>query len=374
MQKLNLNIQELKYLYKLDKRTINICMHYSLVDVCSIVKYYEKNNDFLKLRYCGEISNKILIKICKDYYRRRKKKKEQKQITIRPHVLLRYQSEHNISEELLASLNEMQISLINNLINIKLRTLTTKCYNAIKFYSQSNLNLEALMDFIIDDDFNYKNLRNIGKDSAEELLLFFNSIKDTIIVVKNSYTSNETVSYNLETFLMLQYNLNYDVIKKSLFNENNSVLPIFKTISLLIDNCILKSEKQRIVFKYGLNIYQSSEPLSNVDLIKRTNYSNERIRQLKHKSINELPQIFSSFSFFRNILPEFYPLVLDNAGGINITGDFVNQINNSEKTDFNIAFISVLIGTILLQDYKIDSSMFELLLKNSTLPNMIRVS
>ncbi len=63
----NISLNDLAEIENLSIRTINVCRYYSLNDIRSILEYYWKYGDFLRLRNSGRKSNLELINLCIKY-------------------------------------------------------------------------------------------------------------------------------------------------------------------------------------------------------------------------------------------------------------------------------------------------------------------
>ena len=60
-------IEHLKSTEKLNPRSLDICVENKMQDLQSIVIYFWANDNFLKLRNCGQKSNLELIELCRKY-------------------------------------------------------------------------------------------------------------------------------------------------------------------------------------------------------------------------------------------------------------------------------------------------------------------
>jgi len=60
-------IEHLKRTEKLNPKSLNRCIENKLNDLQSIIIYFWENDDFLKLKNCGQKSNLELIELCRKY-------------------------------------------------------------------------------------------------------------------------------------------------------------------------------------------------------------------------------------------------------------------------------------------------------------------
>jgi len=60
-------LDDLKQVEKLSTKSLNRCADNKLNDLLSIVMYFWANDDFLKLKNCGQKSNLELIELCRKY-------------------------------------------------------------------------------------------------------------------------------------------------------------------------------------------------------------------------------------------------------------------------------------------------------------------
>ena len=165
----NISLEQLAKMENLSICSSNVCEWNGLKNLTAILSYYWENNDFLGLRNCGSKSNIELIELCKKY---------EKYIS-QPEKII----PENPIEKQIDSLTIRQKKILNNSINSLIRNLSVRTFNCIDKYSNSNFSLIGLREIIINRDFNFRNLRNVGKLSEDELKYFFINIREQLVLI-----------------------------------------------------------------------------------------------------------------------------------------------------------------------------------------------
>lgn len=159
----NLSLDELNQVENLSVRTYNVCDFNDLHSVTDILKYYDENMNFLRLRNCGEKSNLELIEICKKY-----KEKIIQNIPVKTR-------KEPLTQIKILSLTQEEV--LDKFIRNKSYTLSKRSVNAILAYSNNDLSFNGLKEIIINPYFDLNKIKNIGKKSIKELEVFFDIIK-----------------------------------------------------------------------------------------------------------------------------------------------------------------------------------------------------
>jgi hypothetical protein len=329
----NISLDELKSIEELSERSYNICIYNSLKSLKHIINYYEEYGHFFKLRNGGIISNRELVKICEKYINNKIEYSY-----LNSDIILPIQEKVN-------NLSILQKEIINAFILNSYRNLSRSSKFALESSTTSTINIEELSVFLEDEGFDYTLLRNIGKTSKEELIMFFQNIFQKM----NRIISLENVQDLL--FEKLEIELNFAFEGSINFNQlkiESRYFPIFKFIDLGISKGLFYKSNETEVFRKGLNIWADSDVNSLVELGEELSLTRERIRQIREKIIRSF---YHTFSFLKTIDFE-----LINFHGLNRYSDFiivsnenVEEINEKEGTNFNQNFISIIYSIILEQ-------------------------
>jgi len=335
----NINLYKLTKIENLSVRSLNVCEWNGLIDITSIFAYFLENSDFLRLRNCGQKSNLELIELCRRY---------EKYISNPEKVI-----QENSLEKKIDALTVRQKKILNNIINYQIRNLSIRTFNCIDKYSTSNFDLKGLKEIIINRKFNYRNLRNVGKQSESELNDFFENIREQLELLsifndEREFTIELFRSYLKRTFNIEQGILN-EILKKYDF-ENG--LPLFKTLDVLIKREIIFTNKEKEIFEKGLNFWQENNTKILEDIAELCNITRERTRQIRNKLLDE---IRNKFDFIKG-----FELEALNLYGIDFTSDFiilteesVNEINEKEKNTFNHLFINLIFSILYENSLKL---------------------
>ncbi|OFX56820.1 MAG: hypothetical protein A2046_10260, partial [Bacteroidetes bacterium GWA2_30_7] len=198
----------------------------------------------------------------------------------------------------------------------------------------------------------FKNIRNIGKRSVEELeklkleLIRFVNVLQTI--QKDQLSKVYTKLIVKTTFANLPEN--FEEQFENVFDETGKI-KLFALLNYLINSGQLFSEIQQKIFE--LLYTNNNTTNATIDTIaKELNITRERVRQVKSKLEDEIQ---SYFLFVSNLVPD--DLVNYNISQLNefltIDKSFANKINESEEVNFNIPFYSIIFGIFLKKTHSI---------------------
>lgn len=335
----NISLRELADLEDLTVRSLNICAWNGLNDLLAILNYFWRNDNFLRLRNCGQKSNKELIELCLKY----------EGFSSKPDEI-----NHNTIEKQIDSLTVRQKKILNNLIVSQSANISERSLNAIRRISNFNITILGLKKILIESKPKSKLLaiNNIGKKTVDELTCFFNEIKEQINIVQHFENDDELKFALFKTYLNRKFKLkpiDYDIILRGYNHENG--LPIFKTIKILISNgTLLKNEKEIEIFYRAFNFWNNSEPETLEKIGSTLDITRERTRQIRN---NLLKRFDLTFSFLKGLEVEALNLysVDNNLDIINIDDDFVEEVNRKEEVRFNYIFITKILSIILYKTH-----------------------
>jgi hypothetical protein len=191
----NILLKDLIYKEKLSVRTTNVCEYNFLTDIKSILKYYDTNGDFLKLRNCGKKSNEELIGICKKYENLYFYEK-QTYITEKP---------ENPLIKKIDKLTTKQKAVLNNIIYSKFNQLSVRSINALSFLLQDSITVRAIKEeFFEIENYDFKKIKNVGELTKKEIETFTNEVKELIELV-SLFEDNEILREFFNSYLIKNY-------------------------------------------------------------------------------------------------------------------------------------------------------------------------
>ena len=321
----------------LSVRSQNICEWNNLEDLVSILHYYWENNDFFKLRNCGQKSNTELISLCKKY--------ENFDFALF-HKPIEIPVENPILQKI-DRLTARQKKILNNIIESRARELSVRSYNALEKYLNENFNIKELALSLADEYFQIKNLKNVGEKTEKELIIFFENIKEQIEIISIFENEDELTIELFNSFLISRFNLTPSIITKIWRDyDNSNGLPFFKTCSILIEHEILFDKREKIIFEKGMNYINNDNPYSLKELADELGITKERTRQLRNTVFDNLNSILLFLKGFEFDALNLYGIDI-NSDMITISDELISEINQKEKNSFNLHFINKLFSILL---------------------------
>jgi len=322
----------------LSVRSINICKDADLISLNRILDFYAKKGSFMSIRNCGAKTDKELIEICKKYL-----------VSIPDSGDSKEQKESFL--ETINLLTPFQKATLNRHFEYLVSNLNVRSYNGFGSIQES-LNPKDVFEKIFSERFNFKNIRNIGNKSVEELeklkleLIRFVNVLQTI--QKDQLSKEYTKLIVKTTFTNLPEN--FEEQFETVFDENGKI-KLFTLLNLLIYSGQLFSEIQQKAFELSYTNYNAIN--ATIDSIANDqNITRERVRQIKSKLEEDIE---SYFLFISNLVTD--DLVNYNVSPQNdfLTIDklFTYKINNSEGVNFNTNFYSIVFGIFLKKTHSI---------------------
>lgn len=336
----NYSLEQLTEIEELSIRSQNVCENVNLNSLKAIIYYYKKNGDFLKVRNCGRKSNNELIEVCKKY----------KEFFIDELIT---QIEDENKNPIVSKIDELTVkqkAVLNNIIYSKFNKLSVRSKNALSALLQDSITIRALhKEFFDVKKYEFKEIRNVGEFSGEEIETFISEVKELIELV-SLFEDNEILKEYYYSYLVKNYQVSQDTINK--IGEEydfNFGYPIFKTLYYLVEGNYIFDEKEKTVFFGLLNFFYDATPPLIKDFKSNLNLTRERFRQIRNKTFKKLSNIinglFNPELNYENL--NTYQLS-PNDEFINISDDTVCEINQNENVNFNSQFI-IYIFSILLK-------------------------
>ena len=407
-----MTIEEIYDYENFSTRSLNVCIYNNLKDLSSILKYYQENKTFNKLRNCGAKSHKELIELClkyipygnikninfisiddiynsehistsslnvcndnglKDlfsilkYYKENKTFYELKNCDSNSNIelidfCLKYMSFENINFKtseisfLISNLKKSQINIINNFIQINFENLSNRSQNALTKLLNGNFKIANISEQILcNNTFNANKIENIGKKSNSEINKLIGSISEFIEKVSGFENEIDLISVKNRIFIEKTYSIT-DIPLKVLQSQS-----IFKMSDFLIKQNVILKKNQNIIFKQAFKIYDDQPELTFVEIADEINISRERVRQ---KTKNIIENLLVTLQFLRNIEDDLYKKygIDQNQQLIYIDNDLNKKINADNETNFSVEFNTFLIYAYISDKFDLIGEIEDVLL------------
>uniref|UniRef100_UPI0040476B25 hypothetical protein n=1 Tax=Algoriphagus sp. TaxID=1872435 RepID=UPI0040476B25 len=294
-----MNIEEMYYSYTEDLsfRSLTVCLNNNLVDLNSVLEYYEKNQTFITLRNCGKKTNSELINICLKY-------RKNKEFT--------FEQQNDSSEDLLTIINNLsyeQIEYLNRFISLNFNNLSNRSKNALLEFLNYDLCIEKLKIFFQNEnEFNFRSINRIGLNSEIEVRLFIKKISNVISII------DQPNFFFIEDFKRIE-NLSEDQIRISnkfielnfnrLSNRSKNALNLFLNKDLSIHNVVnnfLKNHTMKIRSIKSIGIKSELEIENLINSIE--NFIEEISRPISERDFKFLSaRIYLELEFSEKVIP-----------------------------------------------------------------------
>ena len=331
-------IEHLKSTEKLNPRSLDICVENKMQDLQSMVIYFWANDDFLKLRNCGQKLNLELIELCRKY-----------ELTLRKSIVALLGE--NPIKSFIQKINDFSIkqkSLFNNILQYRFSKLSVRSSDALNGYMQSDISLQGVLFILSQPESELRNIRHVGVIRTSEINDFVNSLLELINTVSNCPNEADINIHLFNSFLIQKFSLSQTILDGILSPRDDFSygLPIFRTLNALIENDILFEYQERHLFTLGFNYYADSDVLTLDQLAQKIELSRQRIRHLRLILLKKLPVLFSFLSEIEMNTINLYGIDLSK-DYIVIEQDLVNEINRNEHTNFNSQFVLKILSVIM---------------------------
>lgn len=322
----------------LSVRSINICKDTGLISLNRILEFYSKKGSFMNIRNCGAKTERELIEICEKYLATNSDNSEAQE-----------QTESFL--EAINSLSPFQKATLNRHFEYLVSNLNVRSYNGLVRIHES-LNPKDIFEKIFSKSFNFRDIRNIGNKSVEELeklkleLIRFLYVLQTI--QKDQLSKEYTKLIVKTTFTNLPEN--FEEQFENVFDESDKI-KIFTLLNFLINSGQIFSKIQQKAFELSYTNYHTTKVTID-SIAKDQNITRERVRQIKNKLEEDIQSYFSFLSnLFADDLVSYNVNPLYNL--ITIDKSFAHKINNSEGVNFNKNFYSIILGVFLKKTHSI---------------------
>ncbi len=333
-----LSLEELAKIENLSVRAYHVCEGGRLLNLLEILTFYWENDGFRKLRNCGSRSNEDLIELCKKY----------QGLIDQPIKSIEINKPENLTEKKILSLSARQKKILNNIIESLISELSVRAANSLETHLNSDYSIKAFQPILSDPKFNIRNLRNIGAKTEKELKNLFIDLRQQIDLVIQFEDEEELTKELFNTYLRKKFGLEKALISEIWKNyESGSGIPLFKTINILIESGAIYDIKQRVIFRKGINYWNSGDKETLENIASELNITRERIRQIRNIIIGNFNSTFSFIKLMDLESINLYGINFD-VDIIDIPEDLGSNINETENNSFNNHFI-IKIFSILLE-------------------------
>lgn len=334
-----MTIEELYKKNKISVRLYNICTRSEFDSVDDLKKYFLEHKTFINLRNCGKKSNEELIELCTNY---KESSFEIKTVEVKEENPLI--KEENPLKLIVSRLTLVQREVINNFIYVNSNYLTVRSKNGILHYLNGNLKIKNFAEkIILNENFDAKNIKNIGLKSTEEINIFISIVKEYLIEI-SKYEDEESLL--LKNKFLIERLFPETNIPNSLL-ESASIFPI---VQFLLDNNSLFDKTKTFVVKSAFKIFNKQECLTLDEIADIVDLSRERVRQLRKLCLKEM---YDNLAFIQNFDEDLYQKYSIDIGTnyINIDDDTVEIINAKNKTFFSKEFIMYILYVYLHDNF-----------------------
>ena len=332
------HLEHLKKVEKLNARSLNVCVDNQLNNLQLIVIYFWANDNFLKLKNCGQKSNLELTELCRKH-----------ELNLRKSIVaLLGEKPYQSLIQKMTDYSVRQKSLFNNNLQYRFSKLSFKSFNALNGYMQPGINIQGVIFILSNPESELRNIRNVGVSAIAEINDFVNSLLELIDTVSNCSNEEDIDIQLFISFLVQKFSLSQILLDKILGpgDDFSKGLPIFRTLNVLIENGILFDDQQRQLFTGGFNYYTNKKALPPDQLADKIELSRQRTRQLRITLLKKLPVLFSFLSEIEISTLNLYGLDLE-CDFIVIEEKFVNEMNKNEGTNFNAQFVLKILSVIM---------------------------
>lgn len=331
-----MTIYEIYRKENLSVRAYNTCKYGDIDTIEDLIEYYLENKSFMKLRNCGQKSNEELIRLYTKY------KNIHLGIDISYPVKL-----ENKFKKVISELSRNQRDVINSFIQVNTNSLSIRSQNAIKNLLKNNLKIRKFgEDIIYNDNFEIERVRNVGPNSATELEMYIDLIKEFVIEVSKFKCDKYLISLKNKFLIHKTFSI-LNIPIEILESES-----IFQLSSFLInENALFDVNQTKILIK-AFKIYQNSPVISLDEIAPEVNLTRERVRQIRKNIFEDLFDKLLFIRSFNDDLLQKYSIDY-NQLCIEINNSQLDNINRQNNTNFTKEFVTYLIFVYWSNEYEI---------------------
>lgn len=326
-----MTVEEIYLKGEISVRSYHVCITSELYTVFDLINFYHNNLSFKNIRNCGTKSNNELIAICEKY----------KSSSIK--VVKR----ENIFEKIVLNLSRAQREVINSFTLVNKESLSVRSNTAISSYLNNNFKVKNFTEkILIPKSFHPQNMKNIGTKSVTEINNYISIVKEFILEVNK--IKDEKLLIKLKNKFLIQRTFDISNIPNSILESES----IFQLTEFLINQNAFFNEIQTVIIKNSLKLYNNQEEVIFNEISKQVGLTRERIRQIIKSCLDNLLNKLLFIQNFNDDLFRKYNIDVDSMY-IEVSSNLVDEINNSNNTNFSREFITYIIFAYLNEDFKL---------------------
>jgi len=330
-----MTIDEIYKKEEISVRSYHVCKYNELHSVSDLKKYYHKNKSFDNLRNCGRKSNEELIDICNKY---QEEYLESQEVEIK---------NENLLKDILLNLTRVQREVVNSFIFVNTNSLTVRSKNAISLHLKNNLKVKNFAEkILLAENFDVKNIKNIGAKCVPELEVYISIIKDFIFEV--SQTKDEKYLIALKNKFLIHRTFSIPLIPSEILESES----IFSLTNFLLDQNAFFDKTQTFIVKKAFKLYHNQDEISLDDISKIVDLSRERVRQIRKICLDELLNKLMFIQNFNDDLFQKYGLDV-SSNYLEINMDVIEKINTSNSTHLSREFITYILSAYLDKQFSL---------------------
>lgn len=328
-------------------KSFNICKENSLKSILDLKIHLIEHGSFENLRNCGKSSNYELIKLSHNY----------QNISL---PLLMQDNNQESWNILVYSLTKEQLDILDKYLATCIKPLKVRTRNAIKLILKDNLTFKNLLQSgLLYENFDPKSLKNVGKSSFPEVLLFINKIKS--YAQDLATVTDPAMLSEIKFRLHVQYKFGIEEWPEKIGNQES----IFKWAEHLIYNNCFSNERDTTILLQTLALNHEYRYVALDDLPIALELSRQRIEQIRDKQLKEIPDKLKILRSLKEDIFTHYNFE-QGADFLDISETEVNQVNQINSTSFSQAFITTILGNYM-KDYSVVGSM-----KDTLIPKILK--
>lgn len=335
----NIPIEELADKHPISVRAYGICMQNGLITLNRLVHYYHVHKTFKELRGCGDKVEQELISLITNY--RPVEHDPQKEVVAEIQAILPSYKD----------LTPFKKSTLNHHIDYLLSTLSVRALNSLN-QQFGNSPTKTLLDKAIETNFDFRNIRNVGEKTVQELNSLRDKIKAFITTLRQLPDTDLSKEYTKlilkNTFPELSETFEQEI--QGVFDESGKI-KLFALINKLLSEGVAFNINEQKIFE--VTYYSDAKSNKTLEQVAtELQLTKERVRQLKNNLEDEIE---SYFSFIQNLnASDICNYEISNSSSlIVIDEEMVNSINSNENVQFTTVFYSIILGILLRNTHSV---------------------
>lgn len=310
-------VEQLLKQNEISARAYMVCKRNNLSHLKDIVTYYNKFKTFHNLSRCGVKTSKELITLSEKH-------------NINPPI-----PQKGLMQKKIEALNAKQYEAVENLIAVEMQNLSIRAQNGLSSIFNGHINLKRIAQSqLFSENHTFLSVKNVGRKSASELDIFVEKIKQLIAEISQQKSIEKLNILNDKLFLYQLFKLKE--VPQGIIEKKS----IFFIVHFLLQQNALYLPKETKIIKNELHIYQNQKEITDIKL------TNERIRQIKHKTFDQLFDKLKFITYFeKHLNPQFE--IDQKANYIKLSPETIQRINEDIAPHFTKSFIQYILYVYL---------------------------